>query len=94
MSEKKSKNHPIINEVLNLAYQINNSIEFEDYAVEQIEELIIKYSQEPDFFNAIEDLIKFAYFLDTEKSHIASTRIMNALENQIDLLKSFGGLKD
>ena len=44
MSEKKSKNHPIINEVLNLAYQINNSIEFDDYAVEQIEELIIKYS--------------------------------------------------
>jgi hypothetical protein len=94
MSEKKYKYHPIIDEVLKLAYQTDKSIEFDDYAVEQIEDIIIKYSQKPDFFNAIEDLIKFAYFLDMEKSHIASSKIMKALENQIDLLKSLGGLKD
>ena len=94
MSDKKYEHHPIIDEVLKLAYQTNDSIEFDDYAVEQIEELIIKYSKKPDFFNAIEDLIKFAYFLDVEKSHIASSKIMKAIENQIDLLKSLGGLKD
>jgi hypothetical protein len=90
MSEKKSKHHPIIYEVLKLAYQTDNSIEFDDYAVEQIEELIINYSKKPDFFDAIEDLIKFAFFLDVEKSHVASARIMKAIENQIDLLKSLG----
>jgi hypothetical protein len=90
MSEKKSKHHPIIDEVLKLAYQTDKSIEFDDYAVEQIEDLIIQYSQKPDFFDAIEDLIKFAYFLDMEKSHVASARIMKAVENQIDLLKSLG----
>jgi hypothetical protein len=88
MSEKKPKHHPILNEVLNLAYQTDNSIEFDDYAIEQIEALIIKYSQEPDFFDAIEELIKFAYFLDMEKGQVASAKIMKAIENQIDLLKS------
>ena len=94
MSDKKYEHHPILDDVLKLAYKIGESINFDDYSVEQIEELIIKYSKKPDFFNAIEDLIKFAYFLDVEKSHIASSKIMKAIENQIDLLKSLGGLKD
>ena len=94
MYEKKSKHHPIIDEVLKLAYQTDNSVEFDDYAVEQIEELVIQYSKKPDFFNAIEELIKFAYFLDIEKSHKASAKIMKAIENQIELLKSLVGLKD
>ena len=94
MSDKNYGHHPIIDDVLKLAYKIDDSINFDDYAVEQIEEIIIRYSQKPDFFNAIEDLIKFAYFLDMEKSHIASSKIMKALENQIALLKSLGGFKD
>jgi hypothetical protein len=94
MSNKKYEHHPIIDEVLKLAYQTDNSIEFDDYAIEQIEEIIKKSSQKPDFFNAIEELIKFAYFLDIEKSHIASAKIMKAIENQIDLLKSLKGLRD
>jgi hypothetical protein len=94
MSEKKYKHHPILDEVLKLAYQTDNSFELDEYAIEQIEEIIIKYSEKPDFFNAIEDLIKFAYFLDMEKNHNASAKIMKAIENQTELLKSFGGLKD
>ena len=94
MSDKKNKHHPILDDVIKLANKIDNSIIFDDYAVEQIENLIKEYSRKPDFFNAIEDLIKFAYFLDMEKSHIASSKIMKALENQIALLKSLGGFKD
>jgi hypothetical protein len=43
MSDKNYGHHPILDDILKLAYKIDDSINFDDYAVEQIEGLIKLY---------------------------------------------------
>jgi uncharacterized protein YpuA (DUF1002 family) len=95
MPEHQYKHHPILDDVLKLALRIDESINFDDYAVEQIENLIKDYSKKPDFSRALNDLITFSYFLEKEqKNYDASAKVMNALENVSDFLKSLYELKD
>ena len=95
MSDHQYKHHPILDDVLKLALRIDDSIDFDDYAVEQIENLIKDYSKKPDFSKALNDLITFAYFLEKEqKNYDASAKVMKALENVRDFLKSLYELKD
>ncbi|MEJ2293756.1 MAG: hypothetical protein P8Y23_03220 [Candidatus Lokiarchaeota archaeon] len=69
MSDHQYKHHPILDDVLNLALRIDESSDFDDYAVGQIEILLKDYSKRPSFSKALNDLITFAFFLEKEQKN-------------------------
>ena len=93
-NEQNKKVHPIVEDVLKLAHQGSNSVEFDDYAIEQIEELLKKYSQEPNFIKAVIDLINLAGILEEQKSHNASMKLIIAVSSVADVLKSLNNSEE
>jgi hypothetical protein len=79
VEDKNKKVHPIVEKVLELAYQGFKSIEFDDYAIEQIEDLLKQYVGTPELFKAVVDLLNLANLLDKEGSHSASLKLLNAI---------------
>jgi len=73
MSEdQKSKVHPIVERALEMAYKGGEPVEFDDYAVEQLQELLRQHFGKPDLLKAVVELINLAGVLEEKGCHSAS----------------------
>jgi hypothetical protein len=80
--------HPIVQKVLQLAYKGFEPVEFDDYAIEQLEDMLKQYVGKPDLLKAVVDLINLAGILEEQGSHSASIKLLTALSSVADYLKS------
>lgn len=85
--ESKKGPHPIIEKVLNLAYQGFESVEFDDYAVEQIQDMLRERFGKPDLLQAVVDLINLASVLEDQGSPAAAMKLIIAVSIAADALK-------
>ena len=85
--EKKRKRHPIVEKTLEMAYQGIEPVEFDDYAVEQIQDLLRERFGKLDLVDAVIDLINLAGLLDDQGCHSASLKILIAVSITADALK-------
>ena len=87
--EKRIKAHPLIEKALELAHKGFEPVEFDDYAVEQLSEMLSEYFGKYELVEAVRELLTFACFLDTEKGcHSASRKIVKVVESSIDALEA------
>lgn len=85
--EKKRKLHPIVEKALKMAYQGIEPVEFDDYAVEQIQELLRERFGKSDLVDAVMDLINLAGLLNEQGCRSASLKILMAVSITADALK-------
>ena len=85
--EKKRKLHPIVEKALKMAYHGIEPVEFDDYAVEQIQDLLRERFGKLDLVDAVIDLINLAGLLDDQGCHSASLKILIAVSITADALK-------
>jgi len=89
MSEDKKKEvHPIVEKALEIAYQGFDCVEFDDYAIEELQEMLKQYFGKPELFNAVVDLINLAGLLDEQGSHSASMKLMVVVSTAADALEA------
>lgn len=89
--EKKREPHPIVKQALDMATEGFEPIELDDYAVEQLEELLRKYFGKEELFNAVIDLINLAALLEKEGSPKAAVKLMGVAIIATDELKKLEG---
>lgn len=88
MTEKdKKRTHPIVEKVLNLAYKGFEPVEFDDYAVEQIQDMLRERFGKPDLLQAVVDLINLASVLEDQGSPTAAMKLIIAVSVASDGLK-------
>ena len=85
--DKKRKIHPIAERALEMATPGIDTIEFDDYAVEQIQDLLKERFGKPDLINAVLDLLNLATILDKQGYHSAAIKIITAACYAADGLK-------
>ena len=85
--EKKRKVHPIVERALEMAYQGFEPVEFDDYAVEQLQDLLRQRFGKPDLLQAVIDLINLAALLDEQGCHSASMKLIIVVSTAADALK-------
>ena len=85
--DKKRKVHPIAERALEMATPGIDTIEFDDYAVEQIQDLLKERFGKPDLINAVLDLLNLAVILDEKGCHSAALKIIIAASSAADNLK-------
>lgn len=92
MTQDKNKQvHPIVERVLELAYHGFETVEFDDYAIEQIQELLKEQYGKPELKKAVVDLINLAAVLEEQGSKKASLRLIIAVSSAADALKEHVG---
>jgi len=85
MSEdNKRKRHPIYERALEMAIPGIEPIEFDDYAIEQIEDLLKQRFGKPDLLDAVSDLLELATLLDKQGCHSAALKIIIAASSAAD----------
>ncbi|MFX1313182.1 MAG: hypothetical protein ACFFHD_11305 [Promethearchaeota archaeon] len=90
MSEdQKTKVHPIVERALEMAYKGLDPVEFDDYAVEQLQELLKQHFGKPDLLKAVIDLINLAGILDEKGCHSASMKLIIVVSTAADALKEW-----
>ncbi|MFX1269434.1 MAG: hypothetical protein ACFFAK_15855 [Promethearchaeota archaeon] len=62
-------------------------VEFDDYAVEQLQDLLRQCFGKPDLLKAVVDLINLAEVLEQQGCHSASMRLMIVVSIAADALK-------
>ena len=87
VEDQHKKVSPIVQKALELAYQGFEPVEFDDYAIEQIEDMLKQYIGKPDFLKVVVDLINLAGILDKQGSHSASIKLLIAVSCIADHLK-------
>jgi hypothetical protein len=92
MKEKKKKQiHPIIERILLLAHKGFDQVEFDNYAVEQIQDMLSECYGKEELVHAVKDLLTFACYLDTEVGcHSASMKILKVVESSTEALQALG----
>jgi hypothetical protein len=85
--DKKRKIHPIAEKALEMAIPGIEPIEFDDYAVEQIQDLLKQRFGKPDLIDAVIDLVNLAASLDKQGCHSAAIKIITAACYASDDLK-------
>jgi len=89
MSEDKKKEvHPIVKKALEIAYKGFDSIKFDDYAIEELQEMLKQYFGKQELHRAVIDLINLARILDEQGSHSASMKLMMVVSTAGDALKA------
>ena len=87
--DQKKQTHPIIIKALDLAYKGIDPVEFDNYAVEQLQDMLREYFGKQDLVQAVEELITLACFLDTKKGcHSASMKIIEVLNSATEGLEA------
>ena len=85
--EKKKGPHPIVEKALELAYKGFEPVEFDDYAIEQIQDMLRERFGKPDLLKAVVDLINLAAILEKQGSPAASMKLIIAVSIAADALK-------
>lgn len=89
MSEDKKRDvHPIVKKALEISYMGFNSIEFDDYALEELQEMLKQYDKKPELRDAVVDLINLAGLLDEKGYHSASMKLMIVVSTAADALEA------
>ena len=89
MSEDNKKEvHPIVKRALEIAYKGFDSVNFDDYAIEELQEMLKQYFGKPELRKAVIDLINLARVLDEQGSHSASMKLMMVVSTAGDALKA------
>ena len=89
MSEEEKKGvHPIVKRALEIAYKGFDSIKFDDYAIEELQEMLKQFFGKPELRKAVIDLINLARILDEQGSHSASMKLMKVVSTAADALKA------
>jgi len=89
MSEDKKKEvHPIVKRALEKAYKGFDSVKFDDYAIEELQEMLKQYFGKPKLRKAVIDLINLARVLDEQGSHSASMKLMMVVSTAGEALKA------
>ena len=89
MSEDKKKEvHPIVKKALEIAYKGFDSIKFDDYAIEELQEMLKQYFGKQELHRAVIDLINLARILDEQGSHSASMKLMKVVSTAGDAFKA------
>ena len=85
--EKKKSHHPIVEKVLSLAYKGFEPVEFDDYAVEQIQDMLKERFGKPDLLQAVVGLINLASVLEDQGSPAAAMKLIVAVSIAGEFLK-------
>ncbi len=85
--DKKKKVHPIVKKALEIAYKEGDTVNFDDYAIEQLQEMLKQYFGKPELRKAVIDLINLAGLLDEQGFHSASMRLITVVSTAADALK-------
>ena len=86
--------HPIVEKAIKMAYKEGESVLFDDYAVEQLQDLLRGYYGKQDLVEAVMALLTFACFLDVEKGcHSASQKIIKVVESATEALEALANEK-
>jgi len=89
MSEDKKKEvHPIVKRALEIAYKGFDSVKFDDYAIEELQEMLEQCFGKPELHKAVIDLINLAGILDEQGSHSASMKLIMVVSTAADALKA------
>ena len=89
MSEDKKKEvHPIVKRALEIAYKGFDGVKFDDYAIEELQEMLEQCFGKPELRKAVIDLINLARVLDEQGSHSASMKLMMVVSTAGDALKA------
>ena len=86
--DQKRQIHPIVERAMGMVYKGVEPIEFDDYAVEQLQDLLREYFGKQELVQAVQDLIKLAYFLDKTGCHSASKKIIKVVESATEALNA------
>lgn len=79
--DHKEQTHPLVIRALELAYVGIDPVEFDNYAVEQLQDMLKDYFGKPDLGPAVEALLTLACFLDTKKGcHSASMKLIEVVK--------------
>jgi len=88
VEDKKREVHPIVKKALEISYEAFNSIDFDDYALEELQEMLKQYFGKPELRDAVIDLINLAGLLDEKGSHSAFMKLMIVVSTAADALKA------
>ena len=86
MGEKEKKAHPIVEKAVSLSYMGSKTLEFDDYAVEQIEDLLKEYYGTPELKVAIQELLKLGVVLNERGSSAAALKVFEAITSAKEAL--------
>jgi uncharacterized protein YajQ (UPF0234 family) len=89
MSEDQKKQlHPIVEKAIQLAYEEFETIQFDDYAIEQLEDILKEYYGKEGLPEAILELIRLAVELGEKGCTSASLKILTVATSVADALKN------
>ena len=74
--EQKKPLHPIVERALEMAYEGIEPIEFDDYAVEQLEDLLKDYYGKQELIDAVLQLLHLAVLLSEQGCNSASIKMI------------------
>lgn len=87
--DQKGQTHPIVVRALKMASIGIDPVEFDNYAVEQLQEILREYFGKRGLVQAVEALLTLACFLDTEKGcHSASMKIIKVVNSATKALEA------
>jgi len=89
MTEDRNRQiHPIVERAMVMAYEGIEPIQFDDYAVEQLQDLLREYFGKQDLVQAVLELIKLAFFLDKKGCHSASDKMIKVVDSATEALNT------
>jgi len=89
MTEDKLKRdvHPIVKRALEMGYTGVEPIQFDDYAIEQLEDMLKERFGKPDLLKAVVDLINLAHLLEEKGCNSASMKLVIVASTAADALQ-------
>jgi hypothetical protein len=84
---QKKKLHPIVEKALNMAYVGVEPIQFDDYAIEQLEDMLKEYYGKQGLPDAILELIRLSVVLDEKGCKSAAMKILLVATSAADELE-------
>ncbi len=91
--EKQKKVHPIVKKALEIAYKEGDTVNFDEYAVEQLQDMLKQYFGKLELRKAVIDLINLAGVFEEQGFHAASMRLMMVVSIAADALKELNDRK-
>ena len=85
--DQKKKLHPIVEKALSMAYEGVEPIQFDDYAIEQLEDMLKEYYGKQGLPDAILELIRLSVMLDEKGCKSAAMKILIVAASAADELE-------
>jgi hypothetical protein len=85
--DQKKQLHPIVKKALDMAHEGSEPIEFDDYAIEQLEDMLKGYYGKQGLPDAILELIRLSVELGENGCKSASMKILLVATSAEDALK-------